>query len=150
MRFTSPADYLSMLKINRELVNTIIDTPIVLYKLNQETTQVNSYGEATTKVWYVGVQMPAMIKREQQNPVADMQTMNFGQTAEFWLLRQECQDRNIYPESGDIINFYNDYWEIDNTNENQLYAGREEYNHSIVCECHLTRSTGLQLERPQA
>jgi hypothetical protein len=150
MRFTTPQDYHTMLRINRELVNTIIDTPVVLYKLNQEITQVNSYGESQSKVWYVGVQIPAIIKREQQSPLADMQTINFVQKCEFSLLRQECQDRNIYPETGDIIEFFNDYWEINNVNENQLYAGREELNHSIICETHLSRKTSLQLERPQA
>lgn len=137
-----------MLKINKELINTIIDTPVVLYKMNQELTKTNSYGEATKKTWYIGVQVPCLINRDQANPNVDVQTVNFEQSSEFEFLRVELEARNVYPEIGDIIEFHDSYYEINNVNEIQLYAGRTEYNHSIVCQTHLTRNTNLQLERP--
>jgi hypothetical protein len=148
MRFTTSRDYQTMLKINKELINTIIDTPVVLYKMNQELTKTNSYGEATKKTWYIGVQVPCLINRDQANPNVDVQTVNFEQSSEFEFLRVELEARNVYPEIGDIIEFHDSYYEINNVNEIQLYAGRTEYNHSIVCQTHLTRNTNLQLERP--
>lgn len=138
-----------MLHINRELVNKVVDTEVVLYKMHQELTKVNSYGEATSKTWYTGVQIPCLIDRGQASPEADMQTVNFQQSTEFQFLRQELQLRQIYPEVGDIVEFDRNYYEVNNVNEVQLYAGRTEYVHSIICQTHLTRKTDLHLERPQ-
>ena len=138
-----------MLRISQELVNRVVDTNVVLYKLHQEDTVTNSYGEATKKIWYVGVLIPALINRASTNPTQDMASINVEQAMEIAFLRSECNIRNIYPEVGDIIDFANDYYEINNTNEVQLYAGQPDYNFSIVCSTHLTRSTNLQLERPR-
>lgn len=149
MRFTSRRDYHTMLRINKELINVVVDTPVILFKLHQELTQTNSYGEATKKTWYTGVQVPCLINRSQSNPNPDMQTINFEQQSEFQFLRQELDDRNIYPEVGDIIEYDFELYEINNINEIQQYAGRVEYNHSIICQTHLTRKSNLQLERPQ-
>lgn len=149
MRFTSQRDYSTMIKINKELINIVIDIPIILYKIHQELTKVNSYGEAVNKTWYVGVEIPCLPKRNEQSGTADMNSVNFEQGAEFQFLRVECEARNIYPEVGDIIEYDSQYYEIDTINEIQLYAGRVEYVHSIICSAHLTRKTNLQLERPQ-
>jgi hypothetical protein len=149
MRFTTAQDYTTILKINKELVNTVVDVETVLYKMHQELTKTNVYGEATNKVWYKGVTIPALIRYDATNPTADMQTTNVQQNIEVSYLRQECSDREVYPEVGDIISFNSSYYEINNTNEIQLFAGRTEYNHSIVCSAHLTRKTNLQLDAPQ-
>lgn len=151
MRFTNPADYATMLKINTELINTVVDIPVVLYKVQQELSETNSYGEATKKTWYKGVSIPCLMKREQQTTNSDenMRTINVEQPSEFYFLRQALDQRSIYPEIGDIIWFDQQYYEIDNTNEIQLWAGRVEYNHSVTCVTHLTRKSNLQLEPPQ-
>lgn len=149
MRFTTPQDYQTMVRINQELINVVVDNRVILYKIQQDLTNVNSYGEATKKTWYTGVEIPLLYRREQQNPTQDMQNINFEQRSEFHFLRQECIDRKIYPEVGDVIYFDSQYYEIDNINEIQLVAGRPEYNHSISCETHLTRKPALQLDPPQ-
>lgn len=148
MRFTSEQDYSLYLHFNKELVNTFIDIPIVLYKLNILQSKKNVYGEATTKKWYVGIQVPCLIDRQLNTAVKDGQTINIEQSAEFSFLRKELEDRNIYPEMGDIIDYNNMYFEIHQVNELQLVAGQTMYNHSIVATTHLTRSSGLQLEKP--
>lgn len=148
MRFTSKRDYQTMLKINKELVNVVIDTTVHLFKIRADTA-TNSYGEATKKSFYSGVLIPALINRQVTNPVANMQTVDVEQIVEFAFLRKECEDRGIYPEVGDIVLFHSDYFEIDNINEVQLVAGQTSYNHQILCSAHLTRNTTLQLERPR-
>lgn len=138
-----------MLKINKELINTVIDTRIILFKMHQELTKTNSYGEATKKTWYIGVEIPCLVNRSEANPNVDIQTVNFEQQSEFQFLRVECEARGVYPEVGDIIEYHTSYYEVNNVNEIQLYAGRTEYNHSIICQTHLTRQSNLQLERPK-
>jgi hypothetical protein len=148
MRFTSQRDFDTVIKINKELVNNVIDIQVRVFKINQEVTQVNSYNEAIRKTYFSGVFIPCLFQREESNTTSDMMTVNAEQTAKFSFLRQECQERGIYPESGDIIEYSDSYYEIDNTNEIQLFAGREEYNLSIVCEAHLTRNSAVQLDKP--
>lgn len=75
-------------------------------------------------------------------------TVNVEQTVEFSFLRTDCKARKIYPEMGDIIEYANQNYEIDNVNEVQNYAGQAAYNHSIVCSAHLTRTSALQLSKP--
>lgn len=149
MRFTSQRDYETILKINKEMINELLDTSVVLYKLNSEKSQTNSYGEASVKHWYTGVNVPCRIERQPPSPTQQLQTVDFSQECKFHFLRQELKDREIYPEKGDIVYFDNLYYEIHNTTEVELWAGRVEYKHSIVCEAHLTRKTNLQLDPPQ-
>jgi hypothetical protein len=148
MRFTSARDYETMVRINQELINEVIDIKVVIYNVNQTLSKTNSYGEAPKKTYFQGVEIPCLFKREHQSNNAEMQTVSTEQQAEFQFLRQECVDREIYPEAGDIIDFGNNYYEIDVANENQLIAGQTTYNHSIVCTAHLTRNTAIQLEKP--
>jgi hypothetical protein len=68
------------------------------------------------------------------------------QNVEFRFVRKILQDVNVYPEIGDIISYNGNYYEIDNTNEAQLIAGRPEYNQAIICETHLTRLSSLNIE----
>jgi hypothetical protein len=137
-----------MLHFNRELINTFIDVPIVIYKLNILETKKNVYGESTQKRWFKGVQIPALIDRQLITAVKDMSIINIEETINFNLLRYECELRDLYPEPGDIVEFNDNYFEIDTINQIQLIAGQVNYNHAIVVTAHLTRSTALQLERP--
>lgn len=148
MRFVSPRDYGTIVKINQELLNKIIDVTAVIFKLNQTQTQVNSYGEGTRKTWRPGVEVACLVDRSDTNVTEQMQTIDVNQDAKFSFLRAELSLRDIYPEAGDYIWWDNQYYEIHNTNEVQLWGGRPEYRHSIVCETHLTRNTSLQIEKP--
>lgn len=138
-----------MVRINQELINRVVDIEVVLYKIQHELSATNSYDEAPKKTWYKGVSIPLLYKREEQTNSEDMENVNVEQRSSFFFLRQELNDRGIYPEIGDVIWFDQQYYEVDNTNENQLWAGRTEYNHSVTCETHLTRKSSLQLEPPQ-
>lgn len=125
-----------------------MDIPVVLGKLNVQESKKNVYGEATSKTWYRGVQIPAIVKRDLASAYKDLQTVNVEQTAEFYFLRSECESRGIAPEQGDVIWYNNLYFEIDNVNEVQLVAGQPIYSHSVVVSAHLTRPVSLQIEAP--
>ena len=56
MRFTSEIDWQTILKINRELINIVVDTPCIIYKIQVDKTKTNIYGEGTVqKVWGIPV-----------------------------------------------------------------------------------------------
>ena len=68
----------------------------------------------------------------------------------------------IHPEVGDVILFQESYWEVDNTNIVQFFAGKDPdypypgnplnpnlqewgYNVSVTCECHYIPSDRLNI-----
>ena len=146
-RFVSPRDFQFFQHINREIVVDVIDVEVILYKTMNDVIEVNIYGESTEKTRYRGISLNSLVKYPKTQPVGD----GFGydttqQNVEFQFVRKTLQDVNVYPEVGDIIQYNDSYYEINNTNEVQLIAGRPEYNQAIICETHLTRRSGLNIE----
>lgn len=147
-RFVSPRDFDFFQHINREIVVDVVDVEVILYKLYNDTIEVNIYGESTEKTYYKGISLNGLIKYPK---IAAKTQDGFGYDAsqtgvEFRFVRKILQDVNVYPEVGDIIKYNENYYEIGNVNEAQLIAGRPEYNQTIFCECHLTRRSNLNIE----
>ena len=44
---------------------------------------------------------------------------------EFRFLKVDLQAANVVPETGDVIMYNELYYEVDNTNENQLFLGKD-------------------------
>lgn len=148
MRFIPRRDYQTFLDINKELINTVIDTVVVVYKLNLTKTTTNIYDESVSKQYYIGTRIPCLINRDQTSPTLDGAIVSTTQNSTFFFLRKECEDRQIYIEVGDIIEFHDSFYEVINSNETQLIAGQVVYNHAIACQCVLTRVPATQLQRP--
>ena len=134
----------------RELVDTVIENTCVLFKVNLNETKVNIYGESTNKTWYPGVELFVLIDKEPEN----VQYEGFGpdntQNITFKFDRLLCEERNTYPEIGDVIYFDNSYYEIDNTNEIQFVGGlpgqNSDRNWSIVCSAFMVSKSNLNIE----
>lgn len=147
-RFVSQRDFEFFQHINREIVVDVVDVEIILYKIINDIVKVNIYGESMEKPHYRGISLNGLIKY----PKKVMETeAGFGydvtQTdVEFRFVRKTLQDVNVYPEVGDIIRYNENFYSIHNVNEAQLIAGRPEYNQTILCECHLTRRSNLNIE----
>lgn len=146
-RFVTERDFQFFQHINRELIMDVIDVQVVLYKIIPDVAQVNIYGEATNKPRYKGISLHGLIKYQKTRPEGDGFGFDASQAGvEFRFSHKLLQDTGVYPEVGDIIKYNDNYYEIDNTNEAQLIANRPEYSQSIICETHLTRKSGLNLE----
>ena len=134
----------------RELVDTVIENTCVLFKINLNETKVNIYGESMNKTWYPGVELFVLIDKEPES----VQYEGFGpemqQNITFKFDRLLCEERNIYPEIGDVIYFDNSYYEIDNTNEIQFVGGlpgqNSDRNWSIVCSTFMVSKSNLNIE----
>ena len=69
------------------------------------------------------------------------------QTMTFKVDRQLCEERNAYPEIGDVIYYDDSYYEIDNTNEIQFVAGSPDNNWSIVISAFQVSKSNLNIEK---
>ena len=152
MRFGSDRDISLMVNIGRELLHDIIEQEILYHKLSLEDTDMNLYGESLSKSYWNAVKLNCLITRGDQ--VIDIQEFgpDLGREASFAFIRQDLVDKTVVPEVGDIIEWHNDFYEVDTVRENQLFLGSDNsYNlqsntagygrsMSIIVDCHLTRA----------
>jgi hypothetical protein len=122
-----------------------------------EQTTANIYGEAQDKLFWSPIKLNCLIDRGDQQTTVDDFGVDSIRAVSFKFLRQDLLDANTFPEVGDIVQWNEDYYEVDNTTENQLFLGKDE-NYalttygpnfggtlSIICICHLTRADKVGL-----
>jgi hypothetical protein len=142
--------------INSELLNAIVDTEIEFYKLIVDHTESNIYGESTSKNYYDSILIPCLITKETKTSNMDDYGHTYTRTAQFGISRDILERADFYPEVGDIILWDNEYYEIDNVDANQYFAGKNPetwpngsqhgYSVSVLCDAHATRQTPLGIK----
>ena len=148
-RFALARDIKFFEGISRELVDAVIETNVVLYKLIIENSKTNLYGESLNKTYYQGLNCTAVIAREDTTANYDAFGPDITQTVEFKFNRFTLNEKDFYPEIGDIIFHNNAYFEINNVREDQLIGGRtgESEKFSIICQAFMSRRTTIQTEQ---
>ena len=163
--FTTQRDISLFRHLNRELLWDIITQQCVYYKLQLEETKVNIYGEASGARFYnPPVILNALIARDDQNqPVSDL-GVDFNWNIEFRFFRDDLVDANLVPEVGDIVMYNEGYYEVDGTNANQFFSGKNpDYPYepnplnpglanygtsvSIICNTHYVPADRVQITR---
>ena len=159
MIFGSQRDFSLFVGINRELLSDIVEQEILYYKFSLEQTEVNIYGEGMEKIFWEPVKLNCLITRGDQVFNVDDFGPDLTRESSFAFLREDLTLVNIVPEVGDIILWHENYYEVDNTTENQLFLGKDDaYNFtqygsnfgasvSIICQTHLTRADRVGLTR---
>jgi hypothetical protein len=166
--------------INRELMGNIMSQQVVYYKPDIKETVTNMYGEAAhERFWNEPVLLNAIIERsDQQYPDSDL-GVDFQWGIIFKFLRDDLLNKaqnfnsrsvygaNLVPEVGDIIMWKNGYYEVDSTNANQYFVGKNPdydykddngdnplgnneldkfgYSVSIICNTHYVPADKLQI-----
>ena len=149
-RFTLDRDIRFFEGISAELVDAVIQTTVVLYKLVVGESKTNLYGESLNKTYYKGVETTSIIERDDTSVNYEGFGADTNQNVKFRFNRFTLKDNNFYPEVGDIIYHNEAYFEIDNVTEDQLIGGRVETGSgekfSIICSTFMSRRTTLQTE----
>jgi hypothetical protein len=145
-KFISDRDVAFFKGLAREVVDTVVENVIVLFKVNLNETKVNLYGESINKTWYPGVELYGLINKDAETTNYEGFGSDTSQNIEFRLDRWMCEEKNTYPEIGDVILFDNSYYEIDNTNEIQFVGGQPKNNFSIVCSTFMIRKSTLNIQ----
>ena len=145
-RFALNRDIKFFESISRELVDAVIETTVVLFKLAIEDISTNLYGESLDKSYFQGTQCSAVIERDDTGVSYEGFGPDSGQTVEFRFNRITLKDKGFYPEIGDIISHNEAYFEIDNVREDQLVGGQSGEKFSIICSTFMTRRSTIQTE----
>ena len=145
-RFNLGRDITFFESISKELVDVVVETPLVIYKLIVGKSATNIYGESLSKTYYKGVEVRGLIDRADTNTTYEGFGPDTTQTVEFRFNRFTMKEVGLYPEVGDIIYHNNGYFEIDNVREGQMVGGQTYNKYSIICETFMTRISTLQIE----
>jgi len=145
-RFALDRDISFFKSISRELVDAVIETTVVLYKLVIEDVKTNLYGESLNKSYYQGLECTAVIERDDTSVSYEGFGPDSGQNVQFRFNRFTLEDKGFYPEIGDII-YHNDaYFEVDNVREDQLIGGQSGEKFSLIVSTFMTRRSTIQTE----
>lgn len=159
--FGTQRDILLFNSVNRELLPDVITQQVGYYKISLGKTTTNIYGEATTKNISDPVLLNCLITRGEQTWSSDAFGPDVNRTISFAFFRQDLVDVNVVPEVGDVIFWYENYYEVDGVTDNQYFLGKiPEYAYSqglenfgssisIICTTHLVPADkiGITKER---
>ena len=138
--------------MNEELIDEIVGQSVDVYKVNIENTDENVYGESTTKYYDVGFRVNCLILFNEPEVLQDDFGSDLRGDIEMYFQRENLSSGslNFFPEIGDIVDWNEQYWEINSVVEPQLIAGHPNYKHSINAKAHRSRLSSLQIEeRPR-
>lgn len=141
--------------VNKELIGDptkskdgVINQEIVAFKISVYETKPNLYGESSSgKTYQKGVKLNCIIEADDFDYDVNEFGPDVNQNASFSFLRQSLIEANYVPDIGDILKWNYAHWEINEINENQLVAGMQENNHSVVCTAYLSEISRLNIER---
>ena len=155
--FGTQRDAKFLASINAELLNAIIDTEIEFFKLVVEQSNSNIYGESVSKTYFNSILIPALITKENKTANMDDYGHSYTRTAQFGISRDILEKASFYPEVGDIIKWDNEFYEIDNVDANQYFAGKNPdtwangnkfgYSVSVLCDSHVTRQAPTNIRK---
>lgn len=135
---------------NKEVINKNVNAKVNVYKLVLVDSATNIYGETTQsgKAYYPPVMTHALIMHD--DPTFDYSQEKFGvdinQTVTFFFQREYLKVISLVMEIGDVIEWNETYWHVDEVIENKLIHSLPEYNHATVCKVHMTERSRLNIE----
>ena len=133
--FGSVRDVATFKIFTKELVEDIISQQVGYYKIKLEDTPTNIYGEALTKYYIGPVLIPTLIVRGEFGTISTDYGPDTRRDVDFRFFKDHLIEANIVPEVGDVIMYDEVYYEINNTNENQLILGKDpDYSYSSAVE----------------
>lgn len=154
--FGSAKDVDLFRKINKELLYKIIDTEIALYGYNPNGSDSDLRGETDNRFYYEPIRISCLINRS--NPVFNNTNgmgTSFNQNLELAFLTDTLKDLNLYPKTGDIIEWDNDFYEITTVFSNQYFSGKNQvtdynssyfgYDVSVIVNANYTKRSSIQI-----
>ena len=141
-RYFSKRDRNLINSLNEELLNNIIQTEVVIYRISPSETETNIYGEVSSKnkkYYYRGVNLNAYVDRGELSTEPD-DFIDKKQNTVFKFLYHELERLKIFPTEGDLIEFNTRLYQCENVQGNeQLLGGQPDKSFSIICLTHYSR-----------
>jgi hypothetical protein len=111
--------------MNRELLEDIISQQVGYYKVKLNDTSTNVYGEAMNKYYIGPVLLNCLIERGDFGVSRIEYNIDVTRESTFRFFKNHLIDANVVPEIGDVVFWNEDFFEVDNVNENQFIVGKD-------------------------
>jgi len=159
--FGSARDASLVRHLNRELINELIDMEIGFYKLSPTDSRINIYDETENKVYFQRMAINCIIRKDEKSYTADESGYDQTRSGEFAFFRDDLKNKNIIVEEGDVIEYDNEFYEIDSTSSSKYFGGRnpstdlgfvrslrDEFglNIQVIASAHVTRRNRLNIQ----
>lgn len=148
-KFFGNRDFAFMQRVNRELIEEVVDTPVMYYRVCAGDTATNIYGEAPGgKTYFDPIQVSGLIVPQDQQTDQTEAGFEVTQDLEIGFQRERLKKHDIYPEEGDLVEWSNLYFEVAGTVDNSLLASRFYLRHGVVLTLNQTRVSNIQTVSP--
>lgn len=133
-----------------QIINKNVNARVNLYKIILSDSSTNIYGESSEsgKSYYPPVMTHCLIQHD--DPTFDYNQQRFGvditQMVTFFFQREYLKAIDLMVEIGDIVEWNETYWAIDEIIENKLVHSQPEYNSAVVARAHMTERSRLNLD----
>jgi hypothetical protein len=111
--------------INNELLGQIIEQKVGYYQAILDESDPNIYGESLDKKYIGPVLLTCLLERGDTTPLTDDFGMDIERKLTVRVFKPHLITANVEPSVGDIILWNEDYYEVNNVNENQLVVGKD-------------------------
>jgi hypothetical protein len=133
--FGSSRDISTFKGIAKELLENVISQQVGYYKYQLNDTTANVYGEGVNRYYIGPILINCLIERGDFSTVAKEYVLDVARPVTFRFLKDHLSEANVVPEIGDVVMYNEEYYEVDNVNENQLILGKDsDYAYSAGLE----------------
>jgi len=148
--------------ITYEFVENVASQQCGYYKIMLQDTPPNVYGEAMEKQYVGPVLLWVLVERGDYGTQDwNDQSTDVVRNLKFRFFKDHLIAANVVPEVGDVVMYNENYYEVDNVNENQKILGKDkDYSYSdglnkfgssfsIILDAHYTSPDrlGIQIQR---
>jgi hypothetical protein len=153
--FHSNRDARMMRHFAEEVVTDIIGVQVAVFKLDIQGNTPDMYGDDSDRRYFEGLLIPALVSYQERNYMESETGQDYTQACDFGFVRETLKDADIFVEVGDIIEYNNEYWEVDTIQQNQFFGGKNPdhsfagsgwgSNVSVVASSHLARLSKINI-----
>lgn len=146
--FISDQDFETIQQFNQEFVEEVVEVAVLFYKMDVDRTKATFRGETAPagKKYNRVIELKTLVvPDDQQTAQGEKGTYDVDRSANFGFQRERLKDKDFYPQRGDLIEWDEEFFEIENVVDNELLGTKYFYRHSIVCDTHRVRTSNTDL-----